>query len=152
MSNMNWEQREEKRDVDKSCWPDGPWDAEPDRVEWRHLGFPCLIVRNDMSGALCGYVGVPPGHPALNASDEAFEVHGGVTYGAPCDETGKICHVAQPGEPDEVHWIGFDCAHAGDLCPGMKELRFNDWTYRDVNYVRAEVERLAEQVFKFGAS
>lgn len=24
----------------------GPWDDEPDRVEFQHVGFPCLILRN----------------------------------------------------------------------------------------------------------
>jgi hypothetical protein len=38
------------------------WDNEPDRVEFESLGLPCLIVRNPF-GALCGYVGVPEGHP-----------------------------------------------------------------------------------------
>lgn len=47
---------------DKSDWGDGPWQGEPDRVEWRLLGFKCLILRGPM-GTLCGYVGVPPGHP-----------------------------------------------------------------------------------------
>jgi hypothetical protein len=45
-------------------WGEGPWQSEPDLVEWRDAatGYPCLIVRGSM-GALCGYVGLPPGHP-----------------------------------------------------------------------------------------
>lgn len=48
------------------------------------------------------------------------------------------------------HWFGFDCAHSGDLVPGMV-LRFawigNDRdTYRSVTYVRAECTGLAEQL------
>lgn len=73
----------------------GPWKDEPDRVEWRCLGFPCLIVRNN-SGALCGYVGVPPAHPwhGKKYDEVGAEVHGGLTYSRPCEEGGNICDVA----------------------------------------------------------
>lgn len=149
---MDWEHRKESHDYDKSAWSPGPWQVEPDRVEWRYLGLPCLIVRTEHTGGLCGYVGVPPGHPAREAGDEAFDVHGGLTYGAPCDENGKICHVPLPGEPADVHWLGFDCAHAGDLIPNLglgMGISFNGDVYRDVAFVRAQVERLADQVSKF---
>ncbi len=43
-------------------WPAGPWTEEPDRLEWRRHGMPCLVLRNGQ-GAWCGYVGVAPGHP-----------------------------------------------------------------------------------------
>jgi hypothetical protein len=53
----------EDHKIDRSGWTPGPWDGEPDRIEWRDAaGTPCLIVRNDM-GALCGYAAVAPGHP-----------------------------------------------------------------------------------------
>jgi hypothetical protein len=50
--------------VDKSAWGRGPWQQEPDKVQWQDeaTGLPCLIVRA-WSGALCGYVGVAEGHP-----------------------------------------------------------------------------------------
>lgn len=49
----------------KSQWGPGPWHDEPDAFDWRDeaTGFACAIRRNLMlTGALCGYVGVPPGH------------------------------------------------------------------------------------------
>ena len=144
-----------------------PWTSEPDRVEFRHAGFACLIKRNGM-GALCGYVGVEPGHPW---HDKAYvsldvEVHGGLTYGSPCqeteDESDGICHVPEPGAPDDVWWFGFDCAHAFDMCPITEMYRQMDPTlhvppytptnpafrdvYRDVAYVVGECQRLAEQL------
>jgi hypothetical protein len=87
------------------------------------------------------------------------EVHGGLTYSDACVEGGKICHVALPGESEEVWWQGFDCGHSFDLAPGMNpQLRASGVgdlgflsdlsegsSYRDVRYVRAEVERLALQ-------
>lgn len=147
--------------VDRSGWPEGDWDGEPDREEWRSHGLPCLIVRNDL-GALCGYVGVPPGHrmhgKALDDADD-LSVHGGISYANAC--AGHICHVPREGEPDDVWWLGFDCGHGWDFMPGLyanlrkalaglKDPLFESdaryGTYRPIGYVRGEVERLAEQL------
>jgi len=160
--------------ADKSTWGAGPWTDEPDREEWRtEAGLPGLIVRGP-SGALCGYVAVTEGHPCFgrdytttyetgadgepdyakphpNPVDE-LRVHGGITYGEAC--RGRICHVPQPGEPDNVWWLGFDCMHAGDIGPASDsrlppELRSTlslGGTYKDLWYVRREVERLAAQL------
>lgn len=40
-----------------------PWDNEPNRKEWEAHGLKCVIVRQDRSGHLCGYVGLPKSHP-----------------------------------------------------------------------------------------
>ena len=148
----------------------GPWDGEPDRLEFRAAGLPCLLVRNG-SGAWCGYAAVPPGHPlhGKGYSDPELEevsAHGGLTYAAGCQ--GKICHVPAPGEPDDVWWFGFDCSHAWDISPsdywlglrhpGLFErplpvptdiripasLSFG--SYKTMAYARAEAERLARQL------
>ena len=133
------------------AWPKGSWDDEPDRLEWRHLGFPCLIVRSSLSGALCGYVGLPLEHPWLGVEQSDIQVHGGITFSERCKPGSAICHTPLPGEPRDVHWIGFDCAHARDVSPALLA-SFPDWSviiknavYRDLPYVRTEVERLAEQ-------
>jgi hypothetical protein len=49
--------------VDRTGWPAGEWDGEPDKLFWTDAttGLPCLIVRNRM-GALCGYVAVDSTH------------------------------------------------------------------------------------------
>lgn len=72
-----------------------------------------------------------------------------------------ICHVAEPGEPDCVWWLGFDMAHLGDLMPGVKALLDSmPWragkglaypggpeeVYRDVAYVKAQCAGLAKQL------
>lgn len=49
--------------IDKSTWGAGPWQHEPDRVEWEHAGLSCLALRNIHFGNWCGYAAVPPGHP-----------------------------------------------------------------------------------------
>lgn len=156
-------------EMPKELWGDGPWQTEPDRLEWRDAfsGLPCLIVRNAV-GALCGYVGVPPGHPwhGKNYDDVDAQAHGGLTYSAACD--GPICHVPAPGEPADVWWLGFDCAHFMDLVPvsvanrRSRPISFQmaaverQWskeaaqlgvqdTYRDIEYVKVECAYLALQ-------
>jgi hypothetical protein len=155
--------------MDKASWGPGPWQHEPDKEQWQDeaTGFACLLKRNPV-GALCGYVGVPEGHPwhgsdyspgwraeddeplspALQLLDDV-EVHGGLTYAASCQEgpeDATICHVPAPGEPEPLWWFGFDCAHSWDRCPGYRRLSLGSGdTYRDVAYVKAECASLARQ-------
>lgn len=162
---------------DRTGWASGPWDAEPDKIQWTtRAGYEALIVRNS-GGALCGYVGVPRGHVAYERSWDSSDryecgadgeldydrekenpisglvVHGGVNYAEHCQV--DICHVPAPGMPDDVWWLGFDCSHCFDISParearetkmGFSPIRFERSTYKDVAYVRAEVESLAEQL------
>ena len=91
---------------------------------------------------------------------------GGLTYAAACQEDGAICHVPKPGEPDNVWWFGFDCAHFGDLIPKMEGMRkpggilyevalkyshvLRDDIYRDMPYVKQQTQELAQQLAKKG--
>lgn len=151
-------ERIEYRDVkDKATWQRGEWDQEPDKIQWKDdaTGLPCLIVRGP-HGALCGYVGVAPGHPLFGQGGDDLSVHGGVTYGSPCqenaDEAKGICHKPGVGEPDHVYWFGFDTAHAGDFCPKFdKNLGApTGWgenvAYRNIAYVESECRSLAQQL------
>lgn len=151
---MTTEHHVAEHKIDRSGFPAGPWDDEPDRIEWRdeETGLPCLIVRN-YYGSLCGYVGLPPDHPLHGCSvyDPNVSVHGGITYAESC--AGAICHVPQPGEPDNVWWLGFDCGHSGDALPGVPHT-ISSWmpglaagnVYRDVRYVRRQTTSLARQL------
>lgn len=145
----------------RSEWLPGPWDSEPDLVEWRHNGAACLIVRGG-SGSLCGYVGLPPTHKYwgrdYDAVQEQDAAHGGLTYAGECG--GRICHVPQPGEIHDVWWVGFDCSHAYDLAPclqatlhryGPPRSSLLDGTYRDLEYVITCVEGLADELATVGA-
>ena len=142
----------------------GPWDDEPDKAQWvdAATNLDCLIVRNRM-GALCGYVGLPPGHPLYGAGYDAaheraeIDVHGGLTFADKCQEGAQdrgVCHVPEPDRPADVWWLGFDCAHAFDLAPGMvatlgrvgASARDRGETYRAFDYVRDECSRLAGQL------
>jgi len=146
--------------VGKSQWPRGEWDDEPDKMQWldKDSGLPCLILRGP-SGALCGYVGVAPGHHNYevehdNAKDMDggdLDAHGGLTFSRMCPPKDEvhvhdICHEA---DDDDRWWLGFDCAHLGDYSPKMDErYRVNDRdeSYRNVKYVKEECRRLAAQL------
>jgi len=149
------------RFVDRTGWGSGPWDDEPDKVQWQDpkTGLPCL-ARRGPAGAWCGYVGVPKGHPLHGAHYDAVDadVHGGLTYSALCDGDDErgICHLPEIGEPEPVWWGGFDCYHLGDIGPafearmrkhgGSHLALYPEATYKPLDYVRGECKRLALQL------
>ncbi|HTE35728.1 MAG TPA: hypothetical protein VK630_04215 [Reyranella sp.] len=144
----------------------GPWDAEPDKRQWIDdaTSLPCLMHRGTL-GSWCGYVGVAPGHrfhrKAADKIADHVHAHGGINFAEGCqasdDPAMGVCHVA-PGAHDKVWWIGFDCAHVGDMLPGMFRLHeiipalgglpkfTRGYTYRDLAYVECEVTELARQL------
>jgi hypothetical protein len=153
----------EWRHIDKTAWGPGPWVDEPDKIQWVDpvTDLDCLMVRHERYGHWCGYVGVPPGHPAHGKgySSVEVEVHGGLTFADRCDETAPeghgICHVPGPGRPADVWWLGFDCGHAWDHQPGLAaRLRSIDLpdaglprgVYRDRAWVASECAHLAVQL------
>jgi hypothetical protein len=143
--------------------PGGPWDTEPDKAQWvdEATGLDCLVLRHARYGNLCGYVGLPPGHPLHERGPFGLdlEVHGGVNYAAYCQEGAEdgygICHVPGPGRPEHVWWLGFDCGHGWDFQPSMeahlKSLGIDlqplrEAPYRTFEYVTGEVTGLAQQL------
>lgn len=168
--------------VDRAGWDPGPWDDEPDRVDWTDpaTGYPCLIIRHAIAGNLCGYVAVPSGHPwhgqdwtAEDSPTDHVAVHQGVTFSAPCRQPEEyppghprelaVCHVPEPGQPDDVWWFGFHCASAFDIQPGlqahMRAAGLGGWpgtdlgrdhplcpAYRTLAYVQDQCTALAAQL------
>lgn len=129
----------EYQTIDKSEWGAGPWQSEPDKKQWQdpETGLPCLIVRGP-PGALCGY--------------------GGLTFAGSCahgeDPSEGICHIPGEGQPDNVWWLGFDCAHYMDHSPAYAPRR--RWAggagaYRTQAYVEAQVASLARQLSEASA-
>jgi hypothetical protein len=143
--------------VDRSGWPDGPWMQEPDRLQWRtSAGLPGLVVRN-WKGVWCGYAAVTHEHLCYGRhyDEPDISVHGGLTYSDRCMEEGPVCHIPEPGESDDVWWLGFDCGHGYDFVPrysaeySSTSLVYGG-DYRDLAYVQAEVESLARQLQSLG--
>lgn len=172
------------RPCDKSSWPNGPWKGdEPDSVSWQAEWGPNAIqlamIRHNTLGHWCGYARVPDHHPLFGKSyndrakmpkawlerpvdidkdigviglvcasinsnedmseatlDLIFHCHGGLTY-------------------SDKSWFGFDCAHAGDMSPGLERFSYRqfeapfNYVYRDFGYVRAQCERLAAQLSEY---
>lgn len=117
------------------------WVDEPDRLEWEHAGYKCLILRTPGAGHLCGYVGLPKEHPFYQVGyhDDGLDdidVHGGLTFAGDRDAD------------ESLWWLGFDCGHAWDLSPGLMEYRipYLGEAYRNMKYVKAETESLARQL------
>ena len=150
--------------LDRADWPGGPWDLEPDKIQWqdKKTGLPCLIVRNHFGG-LCGYVGVPHDHPFYEkdykeVNDAGAPAHGGLTYANKCidgPEDQTVCHLVEPGEDDDTWWLGFDCGHFMDVQPRMlaieQQFEMNlmpGSTYKTVGYVEEHVRILARWLSK----
>lgn len=141
-------------------WGAGPWDHEADLYRLHNRGYSCLIARSD-SGALCGYLAVPPGHlwHGVGYSELDVEVHGGLTYSGRGEAGTLIRDALAPAEPDDSWWLGFDCMHGFDLVPrmdvtarslGIARPDFSTLliNYKDIGYVSRQLDKLAEQVYR----
>lgn len=145
--------------TDRTGWPAGEWDSEPDRESWTTTaGLPGLAARGGV-GAWCGYAAVDPGHPLYKmdySQVQGIYCHGDLTYSGLCG--GHICHVPEPGQPEDVWWLGFDTAHFTDVSPGLLAMEkrlawppkpvtpYWTYTYKNLAYVKQEVETLANQL------
>jgi hypothetical protein len=96
-----------------------------------------------------GYIGIPDSHPMAQDNCEScgadlerrhsLAVHGGITYESH-SRTGDY-----PIKAINVYWLGFDCAHSGDL---TKFCNFPspEATFKDVDYVVNQLENLSKQL------
>lgn len=114
------------------------WENEPNELDWTEelSGLNCALRRGPLHH-WCGYVQIPKGHPwhGIGYSDMDVNVHWGLTYSGDRMDDGNF-------------WIGFDCAHSGDLVPGLAQYRMRDPSerYRDLEYTKTETESVARQV------
>ncbi|MDJ0512785.1 MAG: hypothetical protein QNJ62_05010 [Methyloceanibacter sp.] len=142
-------------------------DKDMTELKFSAHGLPCIAKRMPRLGHWCGYVGIPEEHPLFGKGyDEAnrhIQAHGGLTFAE--------AHAAME-KTDGLWWFGFDCAHSGDLVPGMDSMDFlesaiydlasrseaidgmggdGEEVYRDINFVKAECESIAKQLAKLDA-
>lgn len=119
-----------------SKWGPGPWERETNEHQWidPETGFICRVLRNKMTGTWCGYVGVEEGHPAYEKGYDEVDVavHGGLSYGD-----------FWKGDRSGPWYLGFDCAHAGDLMPAFPQL---GGSYKAAPFVVEECRVLAMQL------
>ena len=134
---------------------------EPDRMQFEApgTGLPCLIVPHRTLDLLCGYVGVPNGHPWHGKETDGLFARAGyidVTFTGSCepaaDERYGICHVPTKDEPDHEWWIGLHCAHAHDISPGLAYPPLvADAECRDMSFVKNTITVLAEECARAAA-
>jgi hypothetical protein len=136
--------------IDKSTWGPGPWQSEPDRVDFVHAGFACFVRRREDHGNFCGYVGVPHEHPLYGKPYDDAEV-------APLERrrlNQRIPRVRPRRAAFES--FRFRLAHSRNHARRQiervraVETQPPHVVYRDLPYVRAECERLAEQLAGLG--
>lgn len=145
----------------KARWGPGPWQDEPDRVQFHAHDLPCLLLRGPFGG-WNGYVALPYDHPwyGANEYDMPVEVHGGITYSALEDAESIMAWQGDEASADPVcdppWWVGFDCAHAWDIQPGMEAFLVAlmggahtsraTQEYRTLDFARRATEFLAQQI------
>lgn len=143
-----------EKSVKLELFGEGPWMDEPDFEKFKYNGLNCMLIRSDI-GCWCGYVQLPENHPWIRIDYHEIndiDVHGGLSFKGP-----------RTDYQEEGEWIGFDCAHSMDLSPsnekvikeiikhlyrkfpGIDQSLLNP-TYKDINFVREETKRLADQV------
>jgi hypothetical protein len=116
------------------------WENEPNWLEFEHAGLNCLVVRDSALKHLNGYVCVPEGHPYYGKrhKDVNVSAHRGLSFSAQFwDEVEERWK--------DGWWFGFDCEQPGDLVPAKGNQTEND-VYRNIDYVKNEVKKLAEQL------
>ena len=139
----------------KLFFPYRPWEDEPDHAEWTQevSGYKCRIVRNEITGSLCGYVGIPRDHrfwgTEYNTHDELDDisdnVHGGLTYSRE--------------ESDGWWYFGFDTNHIDDFAPKLVEMLidrgrkdfafFKCMNYKTWDFVEGEIHWLGKRLWQY---
>lgn len=118
---------------------DWKWLEEPNKVAFEHVGIQCLILR-DRYLWLAGYVGLPEGHPHYNKhfrDVEVQDVHRGLNFSGRGDGQRRT---------KGLWWLGFYCDRPGDKVPDRIDNLKGGEVYRTIDYVTAEVKKLAEQM------
>ena len=127
----------ETMQIDKTKWERGPWDREPDKVDFEYQGYSCRVLRHRTLGHLCGYVGVTGGHPAYKVTYlDLHEQNLGWDF-----LRGTELTFSDELPESNLWWFGFDCAHSNDRTPFYTSRQA---TYKGVDWVMARIYELAD--------
>jgi len=159
-------------------WGYGEWVEEPDECYWEYRGLKCEIKRHAQieneslagMGHLCGYVILPKDHPweEMEYDKINVDVHGGITYsriledgltqiGFDCahfvDETPfttekMLKFMMTQVEKDSEQYFRY--RESLERMMDTKSLRLfqTKKTYRNIDFVKAECEKLADQAIE----
>lgn len=143
----------------KQNFPPGKWLSEPDLCFWDNV-LPCLAIRDMAMGIWKGFVAVDEQHPfynkpvselikTLEGLEVCTSVYGGVSGAGRLPP--KYKEFAK-----NYWWIGLETSHGGDLMPLLKwdnsdpnmAKMISTQTYKDLIFIRREVNKLAKYVSK----
>ena len=120
--------------LEKEHLPEGAWIYEPDTLEFQYKGYECQVFRRDFGYFLYGYIAFEKGDRYYGVDYDSMPgyVHGGWTF----------------SEELEGKWVvGFDCAHAGDYCPGHPAGAVNiPRDYKDIDFVCEQLTNFIDQL------
>lgn len=146
--------------VSKDNFMEGEWLDEPDLEVWDpgYDNLVCITGRHK-GGHLCGYVGVSNvmSNSVSHLTSCDVYCHGGLTFSGP----NPINHLLHGGEYswlNSYYYVGFDCAHGGDLCflnkdiCGIRMKMYDDEIYRNWDYVKDQCQNMAHELHVLMAS
>lgn len=131
----------------------GEWDKEIDFYQEEVADGMLIVIRRHKSlYHLCGYIVLPTTLLLTDEQINNLNVHGGITFSQTV-KGGLDIHNSDSffySEETETRTaIGFDCAHVGDISPGMLKY-FSPFstleTYKDINFVLKETYLLHCQI------
>lgn len=105
-------------------------------LKFDYRGIKAKVVRQTKYGYLCGYILVSSDSTGEMMDDLDIIAHGGITY-------------------DREGWLGFDCAHYGDLNIEMlrllkdSEISTEYETYKDLSYVIGNLKKMIDKIKEY---
>lgn len=132
---------------------------EPDLCVWEHK-LPCLAIRDMSLGIWKGFVAIDNKHPFYGKTvDDLLKLSEGIeifssVYGG-MSGAGRL--PAKYKEFAKGHWwIGVETSHGGDFMPLLKldnsdpdmAKMTSNQTYKDLRFIRREVNKLADLIAK----
>ena len=105
-------------------------------LKFDYRGTKAKVVRQTKYGYLCGYVLVSSDRTEDMMDDLDLIAHGGITY-------------------DRDGWLGFDCAHYGDLNIEMlrmlkdNEISTENETYKELSYVVGKLKEMIDKIKEY---
>lgn len=116
-----------------------------------------LFTNHFREHLLAELTGEVPVENSIQSALNTFHVHGGVTYQRRDFQedrernpsTEPVPHFLELPFTTQGYWIGFDCAHGGDLMPNMPGILGEHGHYRTQEYVVSELYHLSRQVRLF---
>lgn len=105
-------------------------------LKFDYRGTKAKVVRQTKYGYLCGYVLVSSDRTEEMMDDLDLIAHGGITY-------------------DRDGWLGFDCAHYGDLNIEMlrllkdNEISTEYETYKELSYVVGKLKEMIDKIKEY---